>query len=140
MSGIKYGIAWSDKYKLGNAQVDSQHRRLFELVSELVTYCMDGTDTGKLKDTLDFLVYYTIRHFDDEEALQLQYNYPEYSRHKQLHEDFKVTVGELVQRFEQNGSSTELSNDVNKIIVRWLINHIQHEDMKIALHIQGIPG
>jgi len=101
---------------------------------------MDGTDTGKLKDTLDFLVYYTIRHFDDEEALQLQYNYPEYSRHKQLHEDFKVTVGELVQRFEQNGSSTELSNDVNKIIVRWLINHIQHEDLKIALHIQGIPG
>ena len=136
MDEYQYGIAWNDKYLLGNDQVDGQHRRIFELLSELVNQCIDGSNTDRLHDTLDFLVNYTVQHFHDEEALQIQYNYPEYPRHKQLHEDFKITVGELVQRFNEKGSSQELSSEVNKIIVRWLINHIQREDRKIAKYIR----
>ena len=138
MNEVKYGIAWNDSYKLGNEQVDAQHKRLFELVSGLVSSCMDGSNTEKLNETLNFLVNYTVQHFNDEEALQIQYSYPEYIRHKQLHEDFKVTVGELVQRFMKSASSKELSSDVNKIVVRWLINHIQREDKKIGKHIQNV--
>jgi len=138
MNEIKYGLAWSKEFELGYGQVDAQHRRLFELVSELVSACMEGLDTKKLRETLDFLVKYTIQHFTDEEALQLRYNYPGYERHKQLHEDFKVTVGELVQEFDQYGSTVELSNNVNKIVVKWLINHIQREDKRIGDHIHKV--
>ena len=138
VSEIKYGIAWSEKYELGNAQVDAQHRRLFELVSDLVEACMQGCEDEKLTETLDFLVNYTIRHFRDEEALQLQYKYPEYESHKQIHDDFKITVSGLVRNYKENGSSDELSSNVNKIIVRWLVNHIQCEDKKIATHIQSM--
>ena len=111
---------------------------LFDLVNELVNACMDGSDTEKLQDTLRFLVDYTVRHFHFEEELQLQYHYPDYDRHKQLHDDFKQTVGELVEKFNQNGSSSELSSDVNRIVVRWLINHIQREDKKIGEHIRHV--
>jgi len=140
VSEIKYGIAWSDDYRLGNEHVDMQHYRLFELVSELIGYCMDGSETAKLQETLDFLIEYTILHFKDEEDLQCWYNFPEFERHKQLHEAFKSTVEGLVERFQKNGSSLELSNDVNKIIVRWLINHIQREDKKIGEHIRSVEG
>jgi len=132
------GVAWNDSYKLGNEQVDLQHKKLFEMVNDLINSCLDGSDVVKLKETLGFLVNYTIRHFHFEEELQLQYGYPEYETHKQMHEDFKVTVGELVARFEKNGSSLELSNDVNKIMVRWLVNHIQREDKKIGLYIASL--
>ena len=137
MSNIKYGLAWSNKFELDNEEVDSQHRRLFELLSELVASCMDGTDTVKLKATLDFLIEYTVRHFHDEERLQIRYNFPDYNRHRQLHETFKGTVAGLVNKFDINGSSAELSNDVNKIIVQWLVKHIQQEDMKIGTHIRN---
>jgi len=130
------GIAWDDRLKLGHRQVDEQHKRLFGLLNELVEQCSDGTNVEKLKETLDFLVDYTVHHFYDEEALQVEYNFPGYVGHKQLHEDFKVTVGELVQRFVDNGSSEELSNDVNRIVVRWLVGHIQLEDKKIGKHIR----
>lgn len=138
MSELEHGLVWKDNFKLGNEQVDMQHRRLFELVSQLVSLCMDGSDTENLQKTIDFLVNYTVQHFADEEALQVQYKFPEYERHKQLHEDFKATVGGLVQKFMENGSSTELSNNVNKIVVRWLVNHIQREDKKIGDHIRKI--
>lgn len=135
---LEYGVAWNDNLKLGNEQVDAQHKRLFELVNNLVSSCIEGTDTIHLQETLDFLVEYTVQHFHDEESLQLQCHYPEYERHKQLHEDFKVTVGELVQKFAQSASSAELSNNVNKIVVQWLVNHILKEDKKIGKHIQRV--
>ena len=137
-TGVTKGLAWKDEFNLGHDWVDMQHRRLFELVSGLVESCADGSDIIKLKGTLDFLVNYTVQHFDDEEALQLKYNYPGYEEHKRLHEDFKVAVGRLVDKFSENGSSAELSGDVNKIVVRWLINHIQREDKKIGEHIRHL--
>jgi len=140
MSGYKYGIAWNDSYRLGNDQVDHQHMQIFELLGKIATSCMEGNDSACLNETLNFLVSYTIRHFDDEEALQISCNFPDLLRHKQLHEDFKVTVGKLVKRYEESGSSSDLSNDVNKIVVRWLINHINGEDKKIGEYLRNIQN
>ena len=140
MDDIKYGLAWSDDYKLGNPTVDEQHHRLFELVSEIVVACTEDRGTETLARTLDFLLEYTVKHFRDEEAIQIQFGFPDLGRHKLLHEDFKREVSELVQDFRQSGSSEELSNNVNRVIVRWLINHIQREDKKIVAHIRSIRG
>ena len=134
------GVAWSEDLLTGNALVDMQHQRLFERVSDLARACEDGSDAEKLWDTLEFLVNHAVRHFTDEEALQLEYGYPHYETHKKLHDDFKVTVGELVQRFKDSGSSMELSRDVNKIMVRWLVTHIRDEDKKICDHIHGVAA
>ncbi|MCL1975513.1 MAG: hemerythrin family protein [Firmicutes bacterium] len=138
MAKATQGIAWKDEFRLGNDQVDEQHYQLFIQVGKIIESCADGSDMAKLRETLDFLIDYTIYHFNDEEALQLRYNYPDYERHKQLHEDFKVTALDLVKHYEESGSSAELSNDVNRIVVKWLINHIMREDKKIGEHIRNI--
>ena len=99
--------------------------------------CEDGSDTQKLQLTLSFLKNYTIRHFLFEEALLIQHKYPDYARHKLMHDDFKKSVDELVNKFERYGSSAELSSDVNKVLVRWLVNHIMREDKKIGEYIRN---
>lgn len=137
---IQHGIAWNDSLNLGYEQIDEQHRALFELVSDLVESCIIGRNTEKLHETMEFLVNYTVKHFHDEETLQMQFDYPDYTRHKQLHEDFKLKVGELVQRFDENDSPEELSKEVNRVIVRWLISHIQLEDKKIGAHIRKVTS
>ncbi|MDR0469116.1 MAG: bacteriohemerythrin [Peptococcaceae bacterium] len=140
MNGGSQGIAWSDSYSLENEQIDLQHKKLFELVNGLIKDCMDGHDVENLKETLAFLANYTVRHFHFEEELQQEYAFPDYDRHKQLHEDFKVTVGDLIERFNQIGSSAELSSDVNRIVVRWLVNHILREDKMIGNHIRKMEN
>ena len=129
-------LNWNDCYLLGNEKVDSQHKELFNLVNSLVHSCDNGTNTVKLKETLLFLVNYAVLHFDDEEALQIECGYPEYEKHKKMHDDFKVIVLSLVNRFSQSGSSVELSNDVRKIVVKWLVNHIMSEDKKIGDYLK----
>ena len=132
------GIAWSKEYELGCDFVDSQHKRLFELVNNISLACKDGQDVKILNETLDFLLQYTVQHFIDEEAYQIKYDFPDYERHKQLHEDFKETVSEKVSEFREKGSTKMLSTTVNKIVVRWLVNHILMEDMKIGVHVKSL--
>ena len=135
---VKHGIAWNEGLALGDENVDSQHHQIFGMVSGLVAACAEGTDTLKIKESLDFLVNYTLQHLSDEEELMLRQNYPGYKNHKQMHEQFKNTVGTLVQRFETSGSSAELSNDLIRTVVRWLTTHIMHEDRKIVAHIRSM--
>jgi len=134
--GIEHlDITWSKEYELGNEFVDSQHKRLFELVVNLSKSCHEGEDINTLSETLDFLLQYTVQHFSDEESLQLKYNFPEYDYHKKLHEDFEATVSEKVSEFKEKGSTKDLSDTVNDFVVTWLLNHILKEDMKIGAYI-----
>ena len=137
---LEYGIAWNDSFKLGDENVDAQHFQIFELVSALVSACADELSTKMLKGIFDILANFTVEHFEDEEALMLRYNYPEIKKHKQLHRDFKVSVKELSAKFEKSGSSKELSENLVKVVVRWLVSHIMQEDKKIVTHIRSVTA
>jgi len=138
---LEQGIAWDEELMTGNPLVDMQNQRIFERLSDLVDLCEDGSEVSKLQDTLEYLVNFTIRHFADEESLQLKYGYSDFENHRQMHDQFKVIVmGDLMRKFEESGSSMELSSDVNKIIVRWLANHIKNEDKKISEHIRAVKA
>jgi len=132
----QFVIAWSEEYELGNDFVDSQHKRLFELVGNIGQSCLDGGDLNTISETLDFLLQYTAQHFSDEEALQIKYNFPEYEYHKKLHEEFEAAVSEKVSEFKEKGSTKDLIDTVNELVIAWLVNHILKEDMKIGAYLK----
>jgi len=129
-------IKWSDEYLIGDEKVDRQHKQLFKLVGYLIESCDEGHDSLLLHETLEFLILYTVQHFNDEETLQLRCNYPHYDTHKKSHEEFKATVLNFVEEFKTNGSSAELSATINEVVVNWLIEHVSKEDRKIAQYIK----
>jgi len=131
------GLQWNDEYLIGNERIDKQHHELFDFVNTLIRSCDEGNDKEQLKETLLFMINYAVLHFDDEEALQAENKYPEYEKHKKMHDDFKVVVLDLVQRFSDSGSSVELSNDVKEIIIKWLKEHIIQEDKKIGEYLKS---
>ena len=137
LSNERLEIAWLKEYELGNDFVDSQHKRLFELVVNLSKSCHEGEDINTLGEILDFLLQYTVQHFSDEESLQIECNFPEYEYHKKLHEEFEATVSEKVSEFKEKGSTKDLSNTINDFVVAWLLNHILKEDMKIKDYIKS---
>ena len=132
MNGTTNDIAWLEEYSLGNAQIDSQHRRLFEWLNMLANACTDKTDTERLHETLLLTVNCAVRNFKDEEELLLRYSFPEFERHKRLHDIIKATMEGLIQKFSNNSSASDLYNDLSSVIVRWLVNHIKYEDRNFA--------
>ena len=137
---LEEGLAWDDSLLTGHALVDMQHQRIYERASELIKACREGSDVEKLHDTLSFLVNHAIRHFTDEEALALEYEYPDYERHRKAHDKFRATISELHEKFLDGGSSAELSADINKVFVWWLVQHINQEDKRISAHIRSVKS
>ena len=136
MSEWENGVRWASNLETGNHRIDQQHKQLFKLTSDIVESYMSGKSSELVAKTLDFLAEYTVKHFADEEALQIQYDFPEYKAHKKMHDDFKETVTDLIAKYKANDNSVDLHSTVNSIVVRWLVQHIQREDSKIAQHIR----
>ncbi|MCL1905452.1 MAG: bacteriohemerythrin [Clostridiales bacterium] len=135
--GFYNGLVWDKKFEVGNSTVDRQHKSLCEMINTLILQCEHGKAAETLHETLAFLVDYTVYHFSNEEALQIESGYPGYEEHKRIHEDFKITVSGLVKRFEDNGSTEDLVKDIRETVIGWLTNHMQNEDTKIGKHIRG---
>jgi methyl-accepting chemotaxis protein len=128
-------IAWTQDLETGNEKIDGQHKHLIEMANSLLKACSDKSAPTSVMKTLGFLTEYTIKHFSEEESLQQKYNYPGYAGHKEIHENFKAVVGELVAQYKKD-SSDDLRGKVNSVIVDWLLKHIKHEDFKVAAHIK----
>ena len=95
---------------------------------------MRQAGTGK---TIDFLASYKVQHFHDEEELQKQSNYPDYLRHRQIHEDFKVVAANLAERLSTEGPTVALVAEVYSSLGDWLLNHIKGDDFKMAAYLQS---
>lgn len=122
----------------GNAVIDAQHKQLFQAINDLLAACGAGQGRAALEKTTRFLCDYTAKHFADEERLQTQSRYPDYTAHKRYHEEFKKTVAALMKKLEEQGPSVTLVSEVNRAVAGWLTNHIKREDMKVAAHIRNV--
>jgi len=126
-------ISWDPKWEIGNELIDSQHKTLVKLINDLYFSC--NKKEFDVATALSFLMEYAVTHFNDEEALQLSCGFPGYKQHKKMHKELKATVSKLVARYLKSGSSSDLKSSLSKVLATWLIEHIKHEDKKIADYI-----
>ncbi|MEZ4524964.1 MAG: bacteriohemerythrin [Desulfobacterales bacterium] len=121
---------WNEKYSIGIAEIDAQHRQLVQMVNELYEAMYAGQGREALEKVLTGLIRYTRTHFQTEEHFMKIHDYPGYAEHKQIHEKMAAKVMEFQYAF-QNG---EVSNPVqiSNFLKAWLIKHILKTDRKYA--------
>jgi hemerythrin len=129
---------WDKNLETGNRTIDDQHRRLIDAINNLQTAKLAGKGTSQLEELMVFLITYTIKHFRDEEALQIKYQYPDYSEHKGQHTDFKKQVDRLMAEIGAEGPSPALVDKVTELIGSWLFNHIKGHDFKCAAYLRSM--
>ncbi len=137
-AGVAMTFVWSQDLETGNLQIDAEHRQLIQATNHLLQACAAGKGRQELRATVDFLRQYTLTHFLHEEALQLDCGYPDYPRHKQLHEAFLKTVEDLSHRLYTQGPTTELASEISIQLAGWLLHHIKTEDVKVTRHSQHL--
>jgi hemerythrin-like metal-binding protein len=123
---------WDDSFASGIRLIDSRHKRLFEAINRLIDACEQGKGKEELAKSLMFLSNYTVKHFSEEEALQQKYGYTGYPAHRQLHENFKKTVGDFAAELDSNGPSEELVERLKKEVGDWLVTHVKAVDLKVT--------
>ena len=117
-------MEWKESFNIGIDVIDHQHRQILQYINTLEEIRVSG-QRDKIQEVLEDLIDYTQSHFSFEENLLAQVNYQYLPSHKGIHDLFVKRLNEYRQRFEK-GEVVE--NDLYRLLSKWLINHIQHDD------------
>ena len=121
---------WEDKYTVGVKKLDSQHKKLFELVSAFYDRIHQKETARAMAEVLVGLIAYTQSHFSAEEQYLRQYGYPLYERHVAQHAKFVETVNDFKTRLETGQLLIPI--EVANFLKEWLSGHILGEDQRYA--------
>lgn len=119
---------WTDKYSVNNKIIDSQHKKLVDMINELHTAMSMGKGKELLEPILNDLIFYTKSHFKTEEQMMQKAKYAGYEEHKMEHDQFTNKVMDLSKRYKEG--KTVLTIEVMNFLKDWLINHIEVSDKK----------
>lgn len=124
---------WRPDLSVGEADIDSEHRELFRLQQRLAS--ADAAEEV-LPDILRQLEEYARTHFTHEEALMRRCGYPGYEEHVKRHRLFVEWLNAVKTAYGRSIETPfEIGATVNDFLGRWLVEHIQREDMRYRDHI-----
>ena len=121
-------INWSEEYSVGINEIDTQHKRLVELINKLHDAMSQGKSREIASEILSDLTNYTQTHFKFEEEKFAKYNYEHRLIHELEHKKFVDKITEFKTDFE-NGKAL-ISIELMNFLKDWLINHIKVSDKK----------
>lgn len=121
-------ITLSKDMETGVAKIDAQHRELVDRINAVTAMGTSSVSNEETKKTLDLLGAYIVKHFNDEEALQKQSNYPKYEEHRKQHQLYIGEFEKLKKEFNQNGHSAKFTLDLSNSVIGWIVRHIKSSD------------
>jgi len=125
---------WSEAYSVGYPDIDSQHKRLFQLAEQLHAAMTAGKAKQILSTTLNNLIVYTKRHFADEEMLMETHRYPFLPQHKAEHRELTENVMHFQKAF--GADKATISIELMQFLSSWLRHHIGSSDKKVGEYLK----
>lgn len=122
-------MKWDQSLSIGIDSIDSQHKKLFDLIDQLQNAMGAGESRRVLDEIFTGLVDYTKEHFTHEAELFEKLGYERINEHLAKHEAFVRKLTELQSQFEQS-SNFMIGVDVMTFMTDWLVSHIMGEDQK----------
>ncbi len=122
-------ITWTNDLFVGIEMIDEQHKMLIKHLSDLSQALESQQGPAKIGKTLNFLIDYTHFHFTAEERHMAENGYPELENHRNMHEAFKVSLGNLEEDLLEEGATQSIADSIDALLVKWLFGHIREVDV-----------
>jgi hemerythrin-like metal-binding protein len=116
----------------GVEKIDSQHREFINRINNLLAAGENTTSEAEIKKTIDYLGEYVVKHFNDEEELQIKSKYPKYAEHKEKHTLFIDDFTKLKSEFAGKSNSFEFTFKLNNSLITWIVKHIKGDDAEFG--------
>lgn len=131
-------ILWNEGLSVNVAEIDNQHKELFNRINNLLDACTQGKGSEEVKRTINFLSDYVVTHFGTEEKLMVRYNYPDYASHKEKHEKFNKEFAELKMRIQKEATGLLTTLGTNHLLIDWWLNHIGKVDKELGAFLKAM--
>ena len=124
-------IQWIDRYEVGDAELDAQHRELFTAVNR---FAMAKDRDRRLLCSIA-MFRHAREHFEFEESLMRRVKYPAIADHFEEHTDL---ISILTAFSDRVASDTLQSMELEAFLREWLVNHMVTADVKLALYLGSL--
>ena len=121
-------VDWNEKYSVGIKDIDTQHKRLFDLINEFYDSVKEGKVAAGTAKVIEGLLAYTVFHFGFEERLMEKHKYAGLGAQKVAHKAFTDKVADYKDRVSTGKLLMTL--EVTNYLKTWLTEHIMKSDMQ----------
>ena len=123
--------------KTGVAEIDRQHALLVKCLDELSVFVGGNFEFSASLTALTTLIDYTREHFTYEEGVLADSGYPLLDEHIAEHQTITANAEALWKEIE---AGNEIGEQLVLTIRKWIIDHINSEDVQFAKFIEANPA
>lgn len=120
---------WKDQYNIGHPTVDAQHKSLFELANKI----LDANDSETLMHLFMLFYKHVREHFEAEEQLMKDRDYPGFWAHVQTHNQMLDKLNVMSQSIADRQWQTD---DISAFVGQWILVHILEEDKPLGNYLE----
>lgn len=128
-------LNWNGAYQIGNAVIDGEHCKLFDLINDFHYTFLLNRDRRDILKVLNDLVRYAEEHFRHEEHIMAEHGYPELEPHRAIHARLFETLFSLQSKLEEG--SIGMEKETVDFLRSWLTDHIAEEDTALGKFLAG---
>jgi diguanylate cyclase (GGDEF)-like protein/PAS domain S-box-containing protein/hemerythrin-like metal-binding protein len=132
-------LVWSDQLSVGNAKIDSDHKKLITMVNG-IQYMLRTRAADALPEAFEQFEYWLRLHFDNEENVAQAANYP-FAQNKLEHEQLLEEFQHMKEVFKAKGGawSDDEAEYYSQFLSGWITDHVHSEDMLMKPVLQTYP-
>ncbi len=119
-------LAWDERYSIGIASVDYEHRELIRLINEAYERARRPSKDHTVAEALGAIHDRISAHFALEERLMREERYADYAAHKADHERLLEEIRDIMDEHEQGALFSEQA--LAERLGRWFSVHFQTHD------------
>lgn len=129
-------LQWSKDLVIGHPIIDYDHQMLVNISNELHHAVKFEQGDDEVERSLERLVQYVQTHFQREEALFMETDYPHKDKHVQNHRDIENLVNGFLAAFRKDPASVEMDKLLD-FLKQWLVKHIGKLDKSYAPYVKA---
>jgi len=135
---VQNKLLWDDKYKVGVEVLDAQHKKLFEIINELLDAISHLPNKENVENITKHLIEYKKTHFETEEKLFKDCNYEKTEQHIAIHHEFSDKLDSLQK--EYGDDPIVYAFQLVDYLEDWMIKHLMNSDKDYTkcLHDHGV--
>jgi len=125
-------IKWEERYNIGDADVDKQHRAIFDMFNDFEAFIKEDRGEAYLEKYFPSLDIYAQAHFKHEEALMEKYQCPAARENKEAHHAFLAKITDFKKKYKSSRKDNRaLMVQVHGFIEAWIVEHIIGVDSQL---------
>jgi hemerythrin len=128
-------LKWSKTHEVFLPEIDGEHRTLFRLTEDYQQAILTKENQEHVDAALRYLLAACEEHFQHEERMMAETQYPSMQWHKQQHDTVRKRCAEILDRIAAGDSKAP--HELVRFVANWLKDHTAVADRMMGAHLRN---